>query len=187
MLRKGQKVLIQYAGEIENGNTFVNTWVNGGPVEVTVGSGEFLPLFELALMKLERGQRTTVHIPASQAYGAYDESNVIRVPKAQIPHADELPVGSFVSMMTEIGQVRVKVAAVEDGEVVFDCNHELAGHDLTFEIELMRDGTETPVEEEAAPHSCGCGCDKLKEQLTHDGCACDHNHDHDHDHIPLSA
>lgn len=178
MLQNGQRVQIQYAGSIETGYMFVNTWINGGPVGVTIGETQFLPQFENALRCLSRGERAVVHIPAENAYGRYDEANVVRVPKSSVPNADKLPVGSTVSLQTHLGQVRVKVASVDGDEIVFDCNHELAGHDLTFEIELVRDGRETAVDCEKAPHSCGCGCDKLKEQLSREGCGCGHDHHH---------
>lgn len=178
MIATGQKVQIQYAGTLENGYDFVNTWLNGGPVEVTVGQDAFLPAFERALRGLGRGERAVITIPMEDAYGPYDERNVIELPLASIPRGDELPVGSFVTVQTEAGQARVKVVSVENGVVKIDCNHELAGHDLTFEIELVRDGTETLVESEAHSTGCGCGCDKLKEQLMGETCTCGHTHEH---------
>lgn len=177
MLEQGQRVQIQYAGTLENGQDFVNTWINGGPIEVTIGKNEFLPLFDQALRTLARGDRTTVRIPAEQAYGAYDPDNIVMVPKGKIPDSDNLPVGSYIALRTDMGQVRVKVASVDEDVVVLDCNHELADHDLTFEIELVRDGNETLIDRERSSTGCGCGCDKLKEQLS-GNCCCEHNHDH---------
>lgn len=179
MIAAGQKVFINYAGSIENGNVFVNTWINGGPVEVEAGRGTFLPRFEEALAGMSRGERKTIVIPAAQAYGARDEENVVRVPLRDIPRGEDLPVGSFISLQTGRGPARVRVASIEGDDVVFDCNHELAGHDLTFEIELVRDGRETAVDSESGSSGCGCGCDKLKEQLMGEACACGHSHGHD--------
>lgn len=178
MLQAGQKVSIQYAGELENGNTFVNTWVNGGPVEVTIGAGELLPLFEQTLKGMQHGERKHVFIPVDQAYGPYDEGNVVSVPAENIPDAHLLRAGCVVNMQTSIGSARVKVLGREGDNILLDCNHELAGHDLTFEIELVQDGTETLVQREQGAHGCGCGCDKLKEQLSRNDCACNHEHDH---------
>lgn len=175
MLEVGQKVQIQYAGSIENGNTFVNTWINGGPVEVTVGDKAFLPAFERALRNLSRGERISIVIPMQEAYGAYDEANVVRVPRETVSQVEKLSAGSSIVVQTALGQARVKVAAIDQETVTIDCNHELAGHDITFEIELVRDGSEGTVDGEKGPHQCGCGCDKLKEQLAHHSheCACE--------------
>ena len=171
MLKKGQKVLVHYAGQLENGYEFVNTWLVHEPIAVTIGDGALLPAFERALVELGRGERCTVTVPAAVAYGAYDEHLVIEVPITNFPYADELPVGSYIAFQVGQGTARAKVLEVSDGFVRVDCNHELAGHDLTFEIELVDDGTSDAVNEEL--EATGCGCDRLRESLV----GCGHDHD----------
>ena len=179
MLKTGQRVVINYAGELENGYEFVNTWLAHVPVELVIGDGTLLPAFERALVGLARGERCTVTVPAQEAYGEYDPSAVIEVPAANFPHADELPIGSYIGFETDQGAARVKVLGVAGGMVRVDCNHELAGHDLTFEIELVDDGTGDAIDDEL--EASGCGCDKLRESLV--GCSHDHrDDDHDGDH-----
>lgn len=177
MQEDGQQVLIQYAGTLENGHTFVNTWINGGPVEYVIGDTGFLPDFDRETRSLDRGERVVFTIPCERAYGPYDEENVIDVSRKDIPDAERLPVGGFIAMRLPMGEVRVKVLSVDEDTVTLDCNHELAGHDLTFEVEMVRTGDESAVELEQAASGCGCGCDKLKEQLSGDSCEC-HGHHH---------
>lgn len=174
MLKAGQKVLVHYAGQLENGYEFVNTWLVHEPVAVTVGDGALLPAFERALAELGRGERCTITVPAAEAYGEYDERAVVEVPTANFPHADELPVGSYIAFRVGQDTARAKVLGVSDGVVRVDCNHELAGHDLTFEIELVDDGTADAIDEEL--EAAGCGCDRLRESLV--GCSHDHGHGH---------
>ena len=175
MYKDGRHVLIQYAGALEDGYTFVNTWVTGGPLEYVIGDGGFLPDFDRQVRQLGHGERATFIIPCERAYEPYDEANVICVPKESVPDAEKLPVGGFIGMRLPMGEVRVKVVSMDDGTVTLDCNHELAGHDLTFEVEMVRTGDESAVELERDSTGCGCGCDKLKEQLSGDDCQC---HDH---------
>ena len=60
------------------------------------------------------------------------------MPLDQIPNGDQLPVGQTVYMRAPNGQpFPVFVAAIEDGIVTFDMNHELAGKDLNFDITLL--------------------------------------------------
>ena len=176
MLENGHRVLIQYAGTLEDGYTFVNTWINGGPIDYMVGDGSFLPDFDAHVRELSRDQRVTFTIPCERAYGAYDEANVVTVPTESIPDADKLPVGGFIGMRIGGGEVRVKVLSVDDKTVTLDCNHELAGHDLQFEVEMVRTGNESAVELEQSSTGCGCGCDKLKEQLSGSACECHEHH-----------
>lgn len=190
-MQPGQQITIHCAGMLENGYVFMDTWTGGEPMRVTFGQGQLLPALEQQLATFERGERRTITFVADQAYGQYDESLVFQVPAASIPNASELPVGGFVMFSTEQGPVRLKVLKVEDGAVWFDSNHELAGHDLTFEIELVTDGTESAVELEQGAKGCGCGA--LREALLGDECCHDpahghgHDHDHDHDHTHVHA
>ena len=176
MLRPGQTVYIHYAGTLENGVEFINTWIAGQPVPVTIGNESFLPAFMSAVQLLNKGERTQIHIPVSQAYGPWDPSAVIQVPREQIPRADYLKENSFIFLSTALGPAKVKVAQINGEHVSLDCNHELAGHSLNFEIELVWDGTESLIEREQMTGGCGCGCDKLQEALSADQCSCGHHH-----------
>ena len=176
MLKEGQHVRIHYAGTLDTGVDFVNTWLTGGPIEVVIWENEFLPRFNEALCRLSRGERTEVRIPSGEAYGDYDPEAIVTVPRAQIPDNEALKEGAYIFLSTSAGLAKVKVKQLTDKWVTLDCNHELAGHDLTFEIELVTDGDETLIEREQMGTGCGCGCDKLKEALSDDGCCCHGHH-----------
>lgn len=172
---------VHYVGTLEDGAEFANTWTGRAPIVVVPGSGEFLPAFEDAVCALGRGGKRVVTIPCAQAYGAYDPANVVTVPEGQVPNAEELPVGGFIEVGTPYGKARVRVLSREGGAVTLDCNHELAGHDLTFDIEVISDGTESIVERERLDSGgCSCGCDKLKHQLAPEVYGHHHHHDHTH-------
>ena len=68
-------------------------------------------------------------------------------------------------LQTPVGLQRIKVVKVEDGMVYFDLNHEFAGRDLRFELELVEFIQESYIERELHPAGCGCGCELLKESL----------------------
>jgi len=175
MLQDGQSVAFNFAGQLEDGYEFANTWLLHEPARAVIGDGSLLPAFEQALRNLSCGERCTVTVPAAQAYGAYDPNLILTVPAANFANAAELPIGSFIGFATELGTARAKVLEVADGLVRVDCNHELAGRDLTFEIELVDDGAMSAMEQENA--ASGCGCDKLRESLAgHEGCGCGHTH-----------
>ena len=97
-----------------------------------------IPGFDAAVLEMEVGDTRTVRIPANEAYGEYDDTNVAEIPMAAIPNAEQLPVGQHIIMPTpDGGAMRVKVLKIENGNAYFDANHELAGEALTFEIELV--------------------------------------------------
>ena len=165
MAEYGETVLVNYAGTLDDGREFESTWRSGEPIEVKIGAGRLLPGVEKAIGEMLPGQRKRVVLTAEEAYGDYDEQLVQHLPASALPNADKLPVGNYIELSTRVGQLRAKVVSVDEHEIVLDCNHELAGHAVTFDIELVRVVHESAIHRELHPAGCACGCDKLKEQI----------------------
>jgi FKBP-type peptidyl-prolyl cis-trans isomerase 2 len=139
MVTTGQKVQAHYRGTLDDGSVFDSSYERGEPIEFVVGVGQMIPGFDAAILEMEVGERRTVNIPAAQAYGERQEEAVQTVPLQYIPNAESLPVGQSIYLPLEGGQMtRCTVVSMENGEATFDFNHELAGKDLTFEIELVK-------------------------------------------------
>jgi FKBP-type peptidyl-prolyl cis-trans isomerase 2 len=139
MAKSGQKVKAHYRGTLDDGTVFDDSYKRGEPIEFVVGVGQMIPGFDAAILEMEPGERKTVRIPAADAYGERQEEAVQSVPTQYIPNAEKLPIGEYIHMPLEGGRMaRCKVVKVENGEATFDLNHELAGQDLTFEIELVQ-------------------------------------------------
>lgn len=162
----GETVRVDFIGTLDDGAQFSNSYIAGSPLEVKIGAHEVLPAFEKVLAEMSPGEERSLRIPASEAYGPYDESLVETVPRDSIPHADRLPIGQYVVFGSPAGDLRVKVLDVTEDSVVFDHNHELAGEDLNFEITLREVVHESALERELHPAGCACGCDRLKEALS---------------------
>jgi len=173
-MHQGQDVIIHCAGTLEDGYVFIDTWAGNNPLNVTVGSGQLPPGVERRLMGLTRGQRSVFTLPPAEAYGEYDPSLVFEVPAGSIPNAHDLPIGGYITVQTDAGMARLRVLSVQDGVVRFDQNHELAGRDVTFEIELVSDGTETAIDLERNAKGCSCGA--LRESLMGEKCCHDGHH-----------
>ena len=57
---------------------------------------------------------------------------------AQLPGSEELEAGQQVYLSNQFGQpFPVKVVAKDDKTITFDANHEMAGKELNFTIELV--------------------------------------------------
>jgi FKBP-type peptidyl-prolyl cis-trans isomerase len=59
----GQKVTVEYAGSLLNGEEF-----DAGSIDVTLGSGGVIPGFEMAVRSMKKGEAATFLLPSRQAY-----------------------------------------------------------------------------------------------------------------------
>lgn len=167
MLHQGEHAIVEFRGTLSDGREFASTRARGKPLEFVVGSGTMLPDFEYAVMGMEIGESRSIHIPADSAYGMRDESLVIPMPLTSLPNGETLPVGGMLGIETPEGVVRIRIVSIDEKTVTIDCNHELAGHDLNFDITLINVAGKSAVERELHPVGCTCGCNKLKASLEH--------------------
>ena len=74
----------------------------------------------------------------TEAYGEMDPEAIFTFEIAQLPGAESVSVGDRVYLRDPYGQpIPVKVAAKDETSVTFDANHEMAGKELNFTIELV--------------------------------------------------
>ena len=97
-----------------------------------------IPGYDAAVADMEVGEIVEVHLMPSEAYGEADPQAIFTVEIEQLPGAEDLSVGQRVYLQNAYGQpVPVKVAAKDDTTITFDANHEMAGKELNFTIELV--------------------------------------------------
>lgn len=138
MSNAGKKVKVHYTGTLDDGTKFDSSIDRGEPLEFVCMAGQMIPGFDKAVESMNVGDTITVHLEPSEAYGERSEEAIQAIPLANIPGAEDLPVGETVFLQGPNGQpFPAKVAAMDDTTVTFDMNHELAGKPLNFEIELL--------------------------------------------------
>ena len=94
--------------------------------------------FDAAVADLEVGQTVDVHLMPEEAYGMPDPNAIFTLEIAQLPGAEDLEVGQQVYLSNQYGQpFPVKVTAKDEKTITFDDNHEMAGKELNFQIELV--------------------------------------------------
>lgn len=109
-----------------------------GPMELTIGDGEFFELIEEGLIGMTPGETKSIIIPAAEAFGEYDEERVMVIERSELP-SDLVPeIGSELVLTDENDEsMEVVVIDADEKTITFDANHPLAGEDLTFDIELI--------------------------------------------------
>lgn len=135
--KKGDKVKVHYKGSLTNGQEFDSS-LGREPLEFEIGGGMMIKGFDNAVDGMEVGEKVKVNIEADDAYGQRNEELIYEVPQAQIPESLNPKVGQTLSMQHPDGHsLPVVVVEVTDDHVAIDANHQLAGKDLVFEIELV--------------------------------------------------
>ena len=84
------------------------------------------------------GEIKEIHLMPEEAYGMPDPNAIFTLEIAQLPGSEDLTVGQQVYLSNQFGQpFPVKVVAKDDKTITFDANHEMAGKELNFTIELV--------------------------------------------------
>lgn len=121
----------------------INTF-GGKPATLSVGAGELSPAVEQYLIGLEEGVRQTFELPAGAAFGERNPDLQQWLARKLLQEVGDpeavYSVGDVVQFRTPDGQgdMAGMVQQVrEDGAVLLDFNHPLAGQPLTFEVHLL--------------------------------------------------
>ncbi|MBV7539484.1 peptidylprolyl isomerase [Acidovorax sp. sic0104] len=121
----------------------INTFADK-PATLSLGAGELSPAMEQRLLGLAEGTRATFELAAGEAFGERNTEMQQWVAKKllnQLGDPDErYSVGDVVQFPTPDGQSSYAGAVLqvrEDGAVLFDFNHPLAGQPVTFEVQVI--------------------------------------------------
>ena len=139
-VQSGNTVKVHFRGFLDDGTEFDST-SGRPPMEVEVGGGRLVPAFETALIGMAIGESKTVSIAAADAYGDHQAALVQTLARNEIPAEIALELGAVLQATTPQGEaLKLTVVGLTDDDVVLDANHPLAGHNLTFEIEVVAIG-----------------------------------------------
>jgi FKBP-type peptidyl-prolyl cis-trans isomerase SlyD len=150
----GKHVTINYTLRTNGAIRHIRSAVWGDePLEYLHGSGRLLPALERALDGKAEGERLVVTLPPADAYGERDKALQQRVSAEEFGGVDQVEAGMCFLAQTEDGSrtenVMITEVNEENGFVVVDTNHPLAGMTLEFDV--------TVVTVRDAPATGGCG------------------------------
>lgn len=139
------------------------------PFQFISGMGTTLDAFESQLTPLNKGDQFEFTIPCADAYGEYEDENVLDLPKSTFEidgrfDSERIYEGGVVPLMTSEGQrVNGTIVEIKADTVEIDMNHPLAGAELTFIGQVVENRPATPQEIQGMlnmmsnEEGCGCG------------------------------
>ncbi|NGX63128.1 MAG: FKBP-type peptidyl-prolyl cis-trans isomerase SlyD [Candidatus Anoxychlamydiales bacterium] len=136
-VKMGDTVKLHYKAKTEDLIIFDSS-TQMDPLVFTLGDGQILPAFEVALIGMKVGDKKTINLQSEEAFGPYIQELITTVNKDELPPNLDLEKNQQLQIQQPDGQViLVKVADITDAAVIFDANHPLAGKDIEFDIHLL--------------------------------------------------
>ena len=134
----GKTCNVHYTGTFNDGTVFDSSLERGETLEFVCGVGMMIRGFDEAVANMNVGEKIKIHLMPEDAYGPVDPDNIVTVDLANLEGTDELNVGDGVYLYDQMGRPH-QVTVIEKTEttITFDANHEMAGKELNFEIELV--------------------------------------------------
>lgn len=138
MSNEGKVVKVHYTGTFNDGTKFDSSYDRNQPLEFTCGAGQMIPGFDEAVKTMTVGEIKDIHLMPEEAYGQPDPTAIFTVELSELPGAEDLEEGQQVYLQNQFGQpFAVVVKEKTESTITFDANHEMAGKELNFKIELV--------------------------------------------------
>lgn len=138
MSNEGKTVRVHYTGTFNDGSKFDSSYDRGETLEFVCGAGQMIKGFDEAVKTMAVGEIKDIHLMPEEAYGMSDPEAIFTLELAELPGSEALEVGQQVYLQNQYGQAfPVKVMAKDDAHITLDANHEMAGKELNFKIELV--------------------------------------------------
>ena len=121
----------------------INTF-DDKPATLSLGAGVLTPALEQRLLGLAEGTRTTIEIAPGEAFGEHNPDMQQWVARKLLNELgdpmERYAAGDVVQFPTPDGlgsYAGTVLQVAEDGAVLFDFNHPLAGQPVTFEVHVI--------------------------------------------------
>ena len=128
------------------------------PLQYIQGMHMIVAGLEKAMYGHEVGDKFNVKVIPAEGYGIYDERMTQVVPANVFQCEAPLEVGMQFYAQTPAGPMPIRIKSIDGDKVTIDANHELAGQNLNFAIEVVE--VREATAEDLAPfqqHHCKCG------------------------------
>ncbi|MCR5145182.1 MAG: FKBP-type peptidyl-prolyl cis-trans isomerase [Lachnospiraceae bacterium] len=137
----GKTVATHYEGTFNDGTVFDSSYNRGEPLQFVCGVGMMIPGFDKAVVDMKVGDVVNIHLMPEEAYGESDPEAILTLNIAELPGSEDLLEGQTVYLSNQMGQqFPVKVVGKTEETITLDANHEMAGKELNFKIELVSVG-----------------------------------------------
>ena len=136
--KMGDEVKVRYSGFLNDGAIFDSS-PEMEPLEFTIGEELVIPGFEQAVIGMKEGDTKGVSIAPEDGFGLRRKDLILVVNRSNIPSYINPHLGMNLKIRSHSGgTTSVIVTDIQEETITLDGNHELAGKELNFKIELIK-------------------------------------------------
>ncbi|MGW8160688.1 MAG: FKBP-type peptidyl-prolyl cis-trans isomerase [Desulfobulbales bacterium] len=139
-VQQGDQVIIEFEGRLQDGEVVESSSENG-PAEFTVGEGVMPTSFEEALVGMVAGEKKSIILSPTEAFGHKDENLLHTVKKSafgkNIEPQPGMVLGMTVQREGQTQKIPALITAVSGDDVTIDFNHPLAGRTMHYNVTLI--------------------------------------------------
>ena len=146
-IQPGSEVVMHFSITLEDG-TVADSTEGEEPLQFVMGDQTLIEGLELALYGLKVGDKQSLIIDPENAYGYPDPENIHAMQRDEFPEDMEIKKGVIIAFaMPDEDEFPGTITEVDDKQVTVDFNHPIAGHEITFDVEILEiiNGGEQPV------------------------------------------
>jgi len=137
-IQSDSAVLVHFTLQLEDGSTAESTRSNGKPALFSLGDGSLSDPLEQHLVGLQVGEKTRFTLEPDAAFGVENPDLIqffLRRDFAQMGVPDAGTIMMFTSR--DGSEMPGVIREVADESITVDFNHPLAGHRITFDVEVL--------------------------------------------------
>ena len=127
------------------------------PLQYIQGMHMIVPGLEKAMVGHDVGDKFDVVVIPAEGYGEYDERMTQEVPLNVFQGVDHVEAGMMFYAQTPNGPMPIRIKSVGEKTAIIDANHELAGKNLNYAIEVVTVREATEEDLKPFEHHCCCG------------------------------
>ena len=136
MIQDSSRITLHFELALENGD-IVDSTFDKQPATFDYGDGSLLPGFERRLLGLMQGHKETFTVPQEEAFGAHNPQNLQQFKRSDFSEEKLEPGMMFSFADAAGGELPGVLKSVDGDKVEIDFNHPLAGHTLSFTVEII--------------------------------------------------
>lgn len=137
IIKTGDNISVHYEGRLENGEVFDSSYDRGEALEFTAAGWQMIIGFDEAVLGMKVGEKKTITLLPSEAYGDWNDYEVKETPKADLQSFVDTGIVLEIWVMLPTQYWELEIIAVSESSVTVDLNHPLAGETLIFDIEIV--------------------------------------------------